>query len=397
MVLAAAGCLVFTSAGSGRGASAAPAPIRLLILGNSLTAGYGLPAGDAFQARLAASLRAHGRDVAIVDGAVSGDTSAGGRARLDWTIAAGVDAAMVELGANDGLRGLDPGQMQANLTAILDALAARNIPVLLTGMYAPPNLGAAYGQAFRAVFDRLGKRPGVIYDPFFLAGVAAQPALTQPDGLHPNAAGVQREVARIEPLVGTAAGRGETLMRLFVGLDLPRLLRDRLALLCGGVPGARWMPTENYHLTLRFVGEVPAHRAEEIDHALSGVIAGAFPLSFTGVGVFSKAGRAQSLWAGVERSAGLDHLQSKIETALQRSGQEPERRRFTPHVTLARLGDGVVEAKLAGFVQAHNLFRAGPFEVEHFTLFSSRLGKEASAYTAEVEYPLQPRRVGAAA
>ncbi len=186
-------------------------------------------------------------------------------------------------------------------------------------------------------------------------------------------------------------------MRLFVGLELPRLLRERLALLGGGIPGARWVPAENYHLTLRFVGEVAAHLAEEIDHALSGVGAGSFPLSFTGVGTFAKGGREVALWVGVERSAALDHLQSKVETALQRAGMEPERRRFTPHVTLARLGDAVPEHKLAAFVQAHNLFRAGPFEIEHFTLFSSRLGKEASAYAAEVEYPLQPRRVGAAA
>ena len=194
LAAALAGCVIVTGA-----ASAAPA--RLLILGDSLTAGYGLPASQGFQAQLAAALRAHGRDVALVDGAVSGDTSAGGRARLDWAMGGGVDAALVELGANDGLRGLDPGQMQANLTAILDALAAKHIPVLLSGMYAPPNLGAAYGEQFHAVFDQLGKRPGVIYDPFFLAGVARQKALTQPDGLHPNAAGVKLEVARIEPLV----------------------------------------------------------------------------------------------------------------------------------------------------------------------------------------------------
>ena len=177
------------------------APLKLLILGDSLSAGYGLPHDDSFEAQLAAALKAHGHPVQIVDGAVSGDTSAGGRARLDWTLGEGADAAIVELGANDGLRGLDPKDMQANLTAILDTLAAKHIPVLLTGMYAPPNLGPDYEKEYRAVFDRLGKRPGVLYDPFFLEGVAEVPGLIQPDGLHPNAEGVRRIVARILPMV----------------------------------------------------------------------------------------------------------------------------------------------------------------------------------------------------
>lgn len=180
---------------------AAAAPIRLLVLGDSLTAGFGLPHDDGFQVRLQAALKARGQDVSVLDGSVSGDTSAGGRARLDWALGDGADAAIVELGANDGLRGVDPKDMEANLSAILDVLAARHIPVLLTGMYAPPNLGPDYQQAFRAVFDRLGKRPGVLYDPFFLEGVAMHPDLIQPDGLHPNAEGVKREVARLLPLV----------------------------------------------------------------------------------------------------------------------------------------------------------------------------------------------------
>ncbi|HEY4042282.1 MAG TPA: arylesterase [Rhodopila sp.] len=177
------------------------APPRLLVLGDSLSAGYGLAHDDGFEVQLQEALKSQSHDVAIIDGAVSGDTSAGGRARLDWTLADGADAAIVELGANDGLRGLDPKDMQTNLAAILDALAARHIPVLLTGMYAPPNLGPDYQQAFRAVFDTLGKRPGVLYDPFFMAGVAMHPDLIQPDGMHPNAAGVKHEVARILPLV----------------------------------------------------------------------------------------------------------------------------------------------------------------------------------------------------
>jgi acyl-CoA thioesterase-1 len=184
-----------------RGTSVRAAPIRLLVLGDSLTAGYGLPGTNGFQGRLRAALRAKNLDVVIVDGAVSGDTTAGGRARLDWALADGAHAAIVELGANDGLRGVDPREMERNLTAILDRLASRHIPVLFTGMYAPPNLGPDYQAAFRAVFDRLGQRSGLIYDPFFLEGVAGVEALNQGDRIHPNAEGVQRIVARILPLV----------------------------------------------------------------------------------------------------------------------------------------------------------------------------------------------------
>ncbi|MBN8928249.1 MAG: 2'-5' RNA ligase [Rhodospirillales bacterium 69-11] len=177
-------------------------------------------------------------------------------------------------------------------------------------------------------------------------------------------------------------------MRLFVALDLPWPLRQQLATLSGaGIPGARWVPPENYHLTLRFIGETQGHRAEDIDLALANIRARGFALTLAGVGTFTKAGRSTALWVGVERNPQLDHLQNKIETALQRCGLEPERRRFQPHVTLARL-DNVAEAKLAAFVQAHNLFRAEPMPVEHFTLFSSQLGKEASVYTPEVEYAL---------
>ena len=176
-------------------------PIRLLVLGDSLTAGYGLPRSDGFQAQLAAALRAKGIEVRLIDGAVSGDTSAGGLSRLDWVLAPGADAAIVELGANDGLRGLDPKEMERNLTAILDRLAAKHVKVLLTGMYPPPNYGPDYTREYRAVFDRLGRRPGVIYDPFFLEDVALEPSLIQPDGLHPNAQGVARIVERLLPVV----------------------------------------------------------------------------------------------------------------------------------------------------------------------------------------------------
>lgn len=176
-------------------------------------------------------------------------------------------------------------------------------------------------------------------------------------------------------------------MRLFVALDLPWELKQRLALLCGGIPGARWIATENFHLTLRFIGEVFPIQAEEIDHTLAAIRAPAFDLSLSGVGTFSKAGRPVALWAGADRNPTLDHLQTKIETALRRAGFEPERRRFAPHVTLARL-DNAAEARIAGFVMDKNLFRAAPAPMEHFTLFSSVLGRDGSTYTPEVEYTL---------
>ena len=176
-------------------------------------------------------------------------------------------------------------------------------------------------------------------------------------------------------------------MRLFVALDLPPETRTRLQRLATGLAGARWLPPENYHLTLRFLGEMPGHRADELDDALAALRGRAFTLQIAGVGVFEKAGRAQALWAGIERNPQLEHLQTKIETAIQRIGFEPERRRYNPHITLARL-DNSPPAKLVEWVQAHNLLRADPVRVEHFTLFSSQLGKDGAVYTAEVDYPL---------
>ena len=183
------------------GAPAQARTIRVLVLGDSLTAGYGLAQPDGFQAVMQAVLRARGLDVTLVDAAVSGDTTAGGLARLDWALTDGADAALIELGANDGLRGLNPLGTEANLAAILDALAARKMPVLLSGMLAAPNLGPEYGSAFKAVFTRLGQRPGLLFDPFFLEGIAGDPKLNQGDGIHPNPEGVRREVARLLPMM----------------------------------------------------------------------------------------------------------------------------------------------------------------------------------------------------
>jgi 2'-5' RNA ligase len=189
---------------------------------------------------------------------------------------------------------------------------------------------------------------------------------------------------------------GVGMMRLFVALGLPSALRTRLSFLAGGLPGVRWVPPENYHLTLRFIGEMPGWRAEEVDDALDKIRAPGLSLQLNGVGTFAKAGRITTLYIGVERNPALDHLQSKVERALQHAGLNPDRARFIPHVTMARLGarlgsqrgDPTPEAKVAAWVQSHNLFRSTPVPVEHFTLFSSMLGKEQAVYCPEVEYEL---------
>lgn len=185
------------------GLSAATAKeTRLLAFGDSLTSGWGLAARDAFPAQLERALHAAGRKtVRVIASGVAGDTSAGGRARLAWSLANRPDAAIVELGANDGLRGIDPASTYGNLDAILAELKRRGIPVLLAGMYAPPNLGSEYGEAFNAIYPRLAERHGVVLYPFFLEGVAVEPALNQPDGIHPNGDGVAVIVERILPYV----------------------------------------------------------------------------------------------------------------------------------------------------------------------------------------------------
>ncbi len=176
-------------------------------------------------------------------------------------------------------------------------------------------------------------------------------------------------------------------MRLFVALDPPFALRESLTRLCGGLHGARWVPPGNYHLTLRFLGETTNPLAEDVDHALAALRARRFALALSGVGTFERSGRVVSLWAGIVREPALDHLRTKIDTALQRVGLPPERRRFQPHVSLARV-DAVPPERLAAWVQAHNLLRTEPAVIEHFTLFSSQLGKDQAVYTPEVEYAL---------
>jgi acyl-CoA thioesterase I len=182
------------------GAWSKPVP-RLLMLGDSITAGYGLPSTQSLPVRLQAALEQAGYEVEVINGGVSGDTSAGGLARVDWMLADRPDRVIVELGANDGLRGVDPKEAYDNLDRILSKLDAAKIPVLLAGMLAPPNLGPDYGREFAAMYPKLAAKHHCLLYPFLLDGVAAKPELNQADGLHPNAQGVRVMVGRLLPYV----------------------------------------------------------------------------------------------------------------------------------------------------------------------------------------------------
>ena len=190
--LALAGALAGTAAGADR-------PVRIVALGDSLTAGLGLPANAAFPARLEQALNAKGMAVEITNAGVSGDTASAALARLDWSVPEGTDAVIVELGANDTLRGIDPKVTREALEGIVGRLRQRRIEVLLAGMRAAPNLGPDYGRDFDAIYADLAAQNDLLLYPFFLDGVAADAKLNQRDGLHPTAAGVDAIVARILP------------------------------------------------------------------------------------------------------------------------------------------------------------------------------------------------------
>jgi acyl-CoA thioesterase-1 len=177
------------------------APIRILAMGTSLTQGYGLPPGTEFTVQLQAALKLIGIDATVTNAGVSGDTTAGGLARLDWSLADHPDAVILELGSNDMLRGTPPSETEKNLRAILDKLKADHIKVLLTGMHAQRNLGAQYVKEFDAIYPRLAGDYHVLFYPFILDGVALNPKLNQADGMHPNPAGVKVIVAHILPYV----------------------------------------------------------------------------------------------------------------------------------------------------------------------------------------------------
>ncbi|GJE75840.1 arylesterase [Methylorubrum suomiense] len=188
-------------------ARAAEPPLKLVALGDSLTAGYRLPADAAFPAVLERALKAKGRAVEIANAGVSGDTTTGGLDRLDWSVPDGTDGVILELGANDMLRGTDPAVARKALETIVARLKERGIPVLLAGMLAAPNLGTDYRARFDAIYPDLAKAHGLVLYPFFLEGVTGNRAHTMEDGLHPNAKGVETVVAGILPTVETFLDR----------------------------------------------------------------------------------------------------------------------------------------------------------------------------------------------
>jgi acyl-CoA thioesterase-1 len=185
-------------------------PVRIVGFGDSLMAGYQLEAGQSFPEKLEAALKANGHDVVIANAGVSGDTTAGGLSRLDWSVPDETDLVILELGANDMLRGISPELTEKNLVAMIERLQERDIDVLLVGMLAAPNLGRDYGEAFEAIYPRLAETYDLPLYPFFLEGVAAQNSLLLGDGMHPNAEGVDRMVEEFMPLMETTlAGAGQ--------------------------------------------------------------------------------------------------------------------------------------------------------------------------------------------
>lgn len=184
-------------------------PVKIVALGDSLTAGYGLPPGDAFPTRLEAALKAKGHHVVVINAGVSGDTAEQGLARLDWSTPQDADAVLVALGANDALRGIAPKATRRALDEIVGTLTARGLPVLVAGMIAPRNMGATYARDYDPIFADVAKKHGQALYPFFLDGVVLDPALNQRDGIHPNRAGVDRIVERILPAVEALVARAK--------------------------------------------------------------------------------------------------------------------------------------------------------------------------------------------
>ena len=291
--------------------------------------------------------KAKGHAVEVINAGVSGDTTAGGLERVAWAVPERTDAVILELGANDALRGLDPGRAKANLEKIITTIKAGGAEVLLAGMLAPRNMGEDYVRRFNAIYPDLAKKHGLILYPFFLDGVALNGDLNLGDGIHPNPKGVAEITKRILPSGGRAddAGAGEAnrrvrrvkhMPRLFTALEIPEMLRTRLSLMRAPLNGAKWVDAENMHITLRFAGDIDGRTADDFADLLAEVSGGPFQVSIAGAGAFG--GRdPRVLWAGVETGPELDALYRANERAARAAGLDPDPRDFRPHVTLARM------------------------------------------------------------
>mgnify|MGYP006270311539 CR=1 FL=1 len=176
-------------------------------------------------------------------------------------------------------------------------------------------------------------------------------------------------------------------MRLFVGIGVPEALAARLSVFQSGLPGARWVAPESMHVTLRFIGEVQRDAAEDIDEMLAQISAPGFDIHLQGIGTFGQGTKAHSVWVGIQPTEPLSFLQQKVESAIVRSGQPAEGRKFTPHITLARFNHADAK-RLQSFIEGNSLFRAGPWTIDTFTLFESRMGKGGSVYTPLADYEL---------
>ena len=376
--------------------------IVLVTYGDSLSAGFGLREKDAFPAQLEAALNKRGHKVRVVNASVSGDTTAAGLKRFDWSFPKNADGAILELGANDAMRGLKPENARANLDEILMRMKAKGVEALLTGMLAPRNLGVEYTTAFDRIYRELAKMHGVLLYPFFLFDVVGKRDLSLDDGLHPTAKALRESSSRsypwwkssssVSPRTAPRLNRRscKPMPRLFSGLEIPGEIAERLAMLKGGLEGARWVEPENHHITLRFIGDVDGDTAMRISDALGRIEADAFSLNLDGVGSFGR-GKPRAVWAGVAPSEPLASLHRAHEQAALTAGLEPEPRNFHAHVTLARMRK-CKASDVAKYLEYNGAFLSPGFAVTRFVLFSARESRGGGPYVVEHAYALNEPR-----
>ncbi len=364
---------------------AAPAPV-VTILGDSITAGYGLRAEDALPAQLQAALARVGVRARVRGAGVSGDTTAGGLARVDFSVQPDTRVCVVALGGNDLLQGLDPQAMKANLERLVRRLQARRIGVVLCGLRAPSSLNAGYAREFNAVFPAVARAEGVAALSEPPGGGGAGPG-AEPGRRHPSQPARREGDRRAPRAAGGPRLEAAPMMRLFAAVAVPPEIGEGLTRRQQGLPGARWRPLENLHITLRFFGETAEPLAHDLDAELSAIAQAPFEIGLEGVGAFGEGRDVHAVWAGVGESEPLRRLAGRCEAAARRAGLKPDKRIYRPHVTLAYL-KRADPARVGAWIQGHNLLKSPPFRVTWFGLYSSWSSSEGSRYDLEREYPL---------